>query len=138
VGSACAQASGANAAATTQNLIKERTIGLDTHDKCPVAANREARCCGVNTHVSLRTRQLKRLAILASFCQVYNFCLYSELTSITSAPTAHGLPSRRIESSHGKLTPRQRASFVAIQGRKLPRLAGKNRREFLWPLTLCR
>ena len=38
VGSARAQASGANAAATTQNLIKERTIGLDTHDKCPVAA----------------------------------------------------------------------------------------------------
>jgi hypothetical protein len=33
VGSACAQASGANVAATTQNLI-----GLDTHDKCPVAA----------------------------------------------------------------------------------------------------
>jgi len=37
-GSACRQASGANAAATEQNLIKERTIGLDTHDKCPVAA----------------------------------------------------------------------------------------------------
>src|SRR5215831_11984755 len=49
-----------------------------------------------------------------------------------------GLPSRHIESSDGKLAPRQRAPFVAIHCRKLPRHVGKDRREFLGSLTLCR
>src|SRR5262249_55788815 len=107
------------------------------------------------------SQPLKRLSILASFCQnhttykcILHYCnpgtatasAFAIMRSTTSGcryppppllARAGGLPSCRIEGPDCKLAPRQRTSFVAIHGCKLPRHVGKDRREFLWPLRLC-
>jgi hypothetical protein len=49
-----------------------------------------------------------------------------------------GSSSRRIEGPDREFAARQRSPFIAIHGRKLARHVGKDRREFLGSLTLCR
>jgi hypothetical protein len=100
---------------------------------------------------------LKRLIILASFCQNRQETATISCNSAIARPTlpkcareacdcyrhrqrrrllvrAGDLPSCRIQSPDRKLAPRQRTSFVAIHDRKPLSHVGKNGREFLRPL----
>jgi hypothetical protein len=98
-------------------------------------------------------RPLKRLSILASFCQNRhdNLSLYNSTITTNALLRNHaleamcchraplfaprgGAPSCRIESPDRKLAPRQRTSFVAIHDRKPLSHVGKDGCEFLRPL----
>jgi hypothetical protein len=103
---------------------------------------------------------LKRLIILASFCQIGDaeHLMVVETSFATNGlgpsasnrvasktwlpkqlappllPRAGGLPPCRVEGPDCKLAPRQRTSFVAIHGQQLSSFLRKNRCELARPL----